>query len=64
VSCAYDIEHRHLQEGSKAISEYLKDNRFLILPKAHEIAYEHLETMEIEFKNFSESWYEFIRRMK
>lgn len=64
VNCAYQIEHNHLVEGSKSIAKYLDDDRFLILPKAHDLAYENLENMKSEFEAFQSSWYEFIRRMK
>ena len=46
------------------ISEYLQDDRFLVLPKAHQIAYENLSAMKEEFECFKRSWFEFIRRMK
>lgn len=60
----YQIEHEHLVIGSKAIAEYLDDERFLLLPEAHKTAYEHLESMKKEFEVFKNSWFEFIRRMK
>ena len=60
---AYEQEHRYLVKGAKDISEYLNDERFLLLPEAHDIAYEHLLHMKSEFEMFKASWFEFIRRI-
>jgi hypothetical protein len=63
-ACAYQLEHQRLVEGAQAVSEHLNDKRFLILPKAHDLAYSSLEDMKEEFNRFSESWFEFMRRIK
>ena len=64
LESVFKIEHQYLEAGSKAISNYLDDDRFLLLPKAHELAYKHLETMNKEFEAFKSSWFDFIRRME
>ena len=61
-SC-YELEHHYLLEGAKAISQHLDDDRFNLLPKAHEIAYRQLDDMKAEFERFKTSWFEFIRRI-
>jgi hypothetical protein len=61
--CAYDLEHESLVRGAEAIYKYLDDERFLLLPKAHDIAYEHLGQMIKEFEEFKSSWMEWIRRL-
>jgi uncharacterized protein (DUF849 family) len=63
IDKVYKLEHEYLIRGSKAISEYLNDDRFLILPKAHEMAYKNLENMKEEFECFKEGWFDFIRRI-
>lgn len=60
----FNQEHRQLEIGAKAISEYLNDDRFLLLPKAHGKAYDHLNIMKDEFNEFKASWLTFIRRLK
>lgn len=64
VDCCRKIEQDYLQHGAKCIAEYLNDDRFLVLPKAHDLAYENLPKMKEEFELFKTSWFEFIRRMK
>jgi hypothetical protein len=64
VKSAYAIEHEHLLKGSKAIAKHLNDERFLLLPRAHDIAYENLDNMKKEFEAFQTSWNEFIRRIR
>ena len=64
IKRVYELEQQYLVTGSKKISEYLNDDRFLLLPKAHQIAYENLSVMKEEFECFKRSWFEFIRRMK
>lgn len=64
IKRVYELEQQYLVTGSKKISEYLNDDRFLVLPKAHQIAYENLDVMKEEFECFKRSWFEFIRRMK
>lgn len=60
----YEVEHEHLLASAEKVSKHLKDDRFLILPKAHKIAYENLNNIKDEFECFRNSWFEFIRRMK
>ena len=60
---AYEQEHDYLVRGATDISKYLDDERFLLLPEAHDIAYEHLLHMKSEFEMFKASWFEFIRRI-
>lgn len=61
-SC-YDLEHHYLVSGAEAICKYLDDDRFRLLPKAHEVAYRQLEDIKEEFEKFKMSWFEFIRRI-
>ena len=63
IPCVYQNEHEHLKKGSKMIGQYLNDPRFLMLPRAHEWAYDHLKVMREEYKCFKKSWFEFIRRL-
>lgn len=63
VDSVYHLEHDYLISGSRAIAAYLNDDRFLILPKAHKLAYDHLEIMNQEFEAFKKSWFDFIRRL-
>ncbi len=60
IKSVYEYEHRNLVKGSKLIAEYLDDDRFLILPKAHDISYSYLDTVIKEFHEFKNSWFEFI----
>lgn len=60
----YEMEHRNLVVGTKALVEYLNDDRFLILPKAHDISYGNLEIVIEEFEMFKKSWFEFIEKYK
>lgn len=64
LETVYKIEHQFLEIGAKAISEHLSDERYLLLPKAHELAYKHLDIMNEEFEAFKASWFDFIRRLK
>lgn len=64
VKKAYRLEHENLIRGADAIARYLEDDRFLKLPKAHDIAYGRLEDMKMEFQLFKDSWFEFIRRLQ
>lgn len=64
IERAYELEHQYLISSAKKLSDYLQDDRFLVLPKAHQIAYENLSVMKEEFECFKRSWFEFIRRIK
>lgn len=64
IDRVYEMEHKHLLAGCEKISKHLNDERFLLLPKAHKIAYENLNHIKEEFEDFKSSWFEFIRRMK
>lgn len=64
MKVVYHLEHDYLINGSRAIALYLNDDRFLLLPEAHKLAYKHLETMNEEFEAFKTSWFEFIRRLE
>ena len=48
--------------GSKAVSSYLNDERFLILPEALEISYQNLEGVINEYKNTMRAWNNFIEK--
>ncbi|MBN2795420.1 MAG: hypothetical protein JXR88_08455 [Clostridia bacterium] len=61
---AYEQEHKRLIAGSQAIYKYLKDERFLLLPEAHDLAYAHLDTMIKEYEAFKTSWFNWIRRLQ
>lgn len=50
--------------GSKAITYYLNDERFLILPEALEISYSNLENVIEEYEKTLKSWNEFINKRK
>jgi len=50
--------------GSKAVSSYLNDERFLILPEALEISYQNLERVIIEYKNTMRAWNDFIKKLE
>ena len=49
--------------GSKAVSSYLNDERFLILPEALEISYQNLERVISEYKNTMRAWNNFIEKL-
>ena len=49
--------------GSKAVSSYLNDERFLILPEALEISYHNLEGVISEYKNTMRAWNDFIKKL-
>jgi hypothetical protein len=49
--------------GSKAVSSYLNDERFLILPGALEISYQNLERVISEYKNTMRTWNDFIEKL-
>ena len=49
--------------GSKAVSFYLNDERFLILPEALEISYQNLEGVISEYKNTMRAWNDFIKKL-
>jgi hypothetical protein len=50
--------------GSKAITSYLNDERFLILPEALEISYNNLDNVIKEYKRTLKSWTEFINKIR
>ncbi len=50
--------------GSKAVSSYLNDERFLILPEALEISYHNLERVISEYKNTMRAWNDFIKKLE
>jgi len=50
--------------GSKAVSFYLNDERFLILPEALEISYHNLERVISEYKNTMRAWNDFIKKLE
>jgi len=50
--------------GSKAVSSYLNDKRFLILPEALEISYHNLERVISEYKNTMRAWNDFIKKLE
>jgi hypothetical protein len=50
--------------GSKAVSSYLNDERFLFLPKALEISYHNLERVISEYKNTMRAWNDFIKKLE
>ena len=50
--------------GSKAVSSYLNDERFLILPEALEISYHNLERVISEYKNTMSAWNDFIKKLE
>ena len=49
--------------GSKAVSSYLNDERFLILPETLEISYQNLERVISEYKNTMRAWNDFIGKL-
>ena len=50
--------------GSKAITSYLDDERFLILPEALEISYNNLDNVIKEYKKTLKSWNKFINKIR
>lgn len=64
INKTYHLEHEALIKGSKAIYEHLQDDRFLQLPNAHKLAYEHLEEMIEDFEAFKLGWTDFVRRIR
>ena len=50
--------------GSKAVSSYLNDERFLILPEALEISYQNLERVINEYKSTMRAWNDFIKKLE
>jgi hypothetical protein len=50
--------------GSKAVSSYLNDERFLILPEALEISYQNLERVISEYKITMRAWNDFIKKLE
>jgi len=50
--------------GSKAVSSYFNDERFLILPEALEISYQNLERVISEYKNTMRAWNDFIKKLE
>lgn len=57
-------QRKNIIVGSKAISSYLNDERFLILPEALEISYHNLERVISEYKNTMRAWNDFIEKLE
>ncbi len=49
--------------GSKAVSSYLGDERFLILPEALEISYHNLQRVINEYRNTMKAWDGLIKKL-
>jgi len=62
---AIDKEKRleALKIGSFAANDYFKDKRFLMLPKAFEMANEQLEQTKTKFFQLQEAWEKFKKKM-
>jgi hypothetical protein len=57
-------QKKNIVIGSKAVSSYLNDERFLILPEALEISYSNLERVISEYKNTMRAWNDFIKKLE
>ena len=57
-------QKKNIVIGSKAVSSYLNDERFLILPEALEISYQNLERVISEYKNTMRAWNDFIKKLE
>lgn len=60
----YERTRKALVIGAPAISKYLDDKRFLILPEALDEAYKNLNRMIIEYYQLRNIWKKFIEKKK
>jgi len=57
-------QNENITIGSKAISEYLTDRRFLVLPKALEISYNRIEQVIEDYRLTLKAWEEFVYKIE
>jgi len=57
-------QKKNIMIGSKAVSSYLNDERFLILPEALEISYHNLERVISEYKSTMRAWNDLIKKLE
>ena len=57
-------QKKNIIVGSKAVSSYLNDERFLILPEALKISYHNLERVISEYKGTMSAWNDFIEKLE
>ncbi len=57
-------QKKNITIGSKAITSYLNDERFLFLPRALEISYYNLERVISEYKNTMRAWNDLIKKLE